>query len=75
LKSFIQANQTESLNSDNAHPVQNVFKSDASVLKSDVDEQLILAFSFNQPVKIHSLKFIAGGILFIIYRRKWSKDY
>ncbi|KAJ3371942.1 Thioredoxin-like protein 1 [Kappamyces sp. JEL0680] len=51
LQSFIQSNQIECLNSDAAHPVQNIFKPDASVLQSDVDEQLIVSFSFNQPVK------------------------
>ncbi|KAJ3302972.1 Thioredoxin-like protein 1 [Kappamyces sp. JEL0829] len=60
LQSFIQSNQIECLNSDAAHPVQNIFKPDASVLQSDVDEQLIVSFSFNQPVKVHSLKFIGG---------------
>jgi PITH domain len=60
LQQFV-SNQLECLNSDNSHPIQNIFKADASVLKSDVDEQLILAISFNQPVKVHSLKIIAGG--------------
>lgn len=60
LQQFI-SNQLECLNSDVAHPVQNIFKADKSVLKSDADEQLIIAISFQQPVKVHSLKFIAGG--------------
>jgi hypothetical protein len=60
LQQFV-SNQLECLNSDNSHPIQNIFKPDRSLLKSDVDEQLILAISFNQPVKVHSLKIIAGG--------------
>ncbi len=60
LQPFI-SNQLECLNFDTAHPIQNIFKEGESVLKSDVDEQLILAIGFNQPVKVHSLKFIGGG--------------
>jgi hypothetical protein len=66
LKPYL-SNQLECLNSDVAHPVQNIFKGDDSVLKSDVDEQIILGISFNQPVKVHSLKFIAGGIVSFLF--------
>lgn len=55
--------QIECLNQDSKFPIQNILKSDDSVLKSDVDEQLILCIAFNQPVKVHSLKFVGGGYL------------
>ncbi|KAJ2998683.1 hypothetical protein HDV02_004214 [Globomyces sp. JEL0801] len=58
LQPFISKN-VECLNSDVKHPIQNIFNKDDSVLKSDSDEQLILSISFNQPVKIHSLKFLS----------------
>lgn len=62
LQQFI-SNQLECLNSDVAHPIQNIFKEGDGVLKSDCDEQLILAISFNQPVKVHSLKFISESMI------------
>lgn len=58
LHQFI-SNQIECLNFDSNHQVGNIFTSDATVLQSDSDEQLIITIGFNQPVKIHSLKFIA----------------
>ena len=75
LQSFISNQSIECLNFDTAHPIQNIFKDGESELKSDADEQLILAFSFNQPVKVHSLKIIGGGrhLFLNLTIRKWPK--
>ena len=61
LKQFM-SNQIECLNFDSGFPVQNVFNNDESLLKSDADEQLIIGIPFNQPVKVHSIKFISNGL-------------
>ncbi|KAJ3268761.1 hypothetical protein HDV01_002307 [Terramyces sp. JEL0728] len=58
LQPFI-SKQLECLNSDDKHPVQNIFQEEG-VLKSDADEQLLITVYFNQPVKVFSLK-LAGG--------------
>ncbi|KAJ1964479.1 hypothetical protein GGI12_001399 [Dipsacomyces acuminosporus] len=47
--------QSECLNQNDDHPLENVFKSDDSYLESDVDEQLMLHIQFNQPIKLHSI--------------------
>jgi hypothetical protein len=47
----------DALNQQEEHNVKNIFKDDDSFLESDVDEQLIISVPFNQPVKLHSLKF------------------
>lgn len=56
LNTFIQKNQCECLNESDDHPMVHSFTSNGGYLQSDVDEQLILSVTFNQPVKIHSLK-------------------
>jgi hypothetical protein len=61
LKDLI-SHQMECLNQDTKFPVQNIFKRDSSVLKSDVDEQLLINIQFNQPVKVHSIKIVSKGI-------------
>ncbi|KAI8070706.1 PITH domain-containing protein [Gongronella butleri] len=60
LTDIITPNQMDALNQQDEHNVKNIFKSDTSYLESDVDEQLIITVPFNQPVKIHSLKFKVG---------------
>ncbi|KAI8885495.1 DUF1000-domain-containing protein [Backusella circina FSU 941] len=57
LTEFITPNQMDALNQKDDHNVKNIFKEDESYLESDVDEQLIISVPFNQPVKLHSLKF------------------
>jgi hypothetical protein len=64
LEPFIDFNQIECLNQDQKHGYQHIFQPSKNVLKSDVDEQIILSIQFRQPVKIHSMKFIAGGTVF-----------
>jgi len=56
LNGFIQQNQCECLNESDDHPLSFAVKSDGGYLQSDVDEQLIISVTFNQAVKIHSLK-------------------
>lgn len=56
LNSFIQKNQCECLNESDDHPMVHCLTTSAGFLKSDVDEQLILSITFNQAVKIHSLR-------------------
>ncbi|KAI9473605.1 MAG: PITH domain-containing protein [Benjaminiella poitrasii] len=57
LTEYITPNQMDALNQKEEHNVKNIFKDDDSYLESDVDEQLIISVPFNQPVKLHSLKF------------------
>ncbi|CEP11437.1 hypothetical protein [Parasitella parasitica] len=57
LTEFITPNQMDALNQQEEHNVKNIFKDDDTFLQSDVDEQLIISVPFNQPVKLHSLKF------------------
>ncbi|ORZ05778.1 PITH domain-domain-containing protein [Absidia repens] len=57
LTEIITPNQMDALNQQEEHNVKNLFKKDESYLESDVDEQLIISVPFNQPVKLHSLKF------------------
>jgi len=59
LTSLFSTKECNCLNESDDHVFLNAFKKDASYLESDCDEQLILTISFNQPVKVHSLKFEA----------------
>ncbi|KAJ3280325.1 hypothetical protein HK104_000751 [Borealophlyctis nickersoniae] len=61
LTEFITMNQLECLNQKNEGAVRNAFKSDGTVLESDVDEQLIIVIPFNQAVKLHSMKIVPAG--------------
>ena len=56
LSSFIDKSQSECLNEADDHPYSHCLTSGGGYLESDCDEQLILSVSFNQAVKIHSLK-------------------
>ncbi|KAJ3125801.1 hypothetical protein HK098_008189 [Nowakowskiella sp. JEL0407] len=59
LTDFVNIKQLECLNEDSEHPVQKAFEKGGTLLKSDVDEQLILNIQFNVAVKLHSIKIIA----------------
>lgn len=56
LTSFIQKADSECLNEADDHPFAHCLTS-GGYLQSDCDEQLILSITFNQVVKIHSIKF------------------
>jgi len=58
LKQFIVAAGCNCLNEndDNNNTHKNAFEDNPSVLESDCDEQLMLTITFNQPVKVHSMK-------------------
>ncbi|XP_018318667.1 thioredoxin-like protein 1 [Agrilus planipennis] len=56
LQPFILKSSYECLNESDEHPFSNCLQAGDSYLQSDCDEQLILSLSFNQSVKIHSLK-------------------
>ncbi|XP_055840807.1 thioredoxin-like protein 1 [Episyrphus balteatus] len=59
LNTFISKQQCECLNESDDHPMLHCFEPNGGYLQSDCDEQLILSVTFNQVVKIHSLKFKA----------------
>ncbi|GJQ66051.1 hypothetical protein Trydic_g4139 [Trypoxylus dichotomus] len=56
LSPFILKAQCECLNEDDEHPLSNALAAEGGFLQSDCDEQLIISFTFNQAVKVHSLK-------------------
>ncbi|XP_055606650.1 thioredoxin-like protein 1 [Uranotaenia lowii] len=57
LVTFIQKNQCECLNESDDHPLTNALSATGGHLESGCDEQLIISVTFNQVVKIHSIKF------------------
>lgn len=59
LGTFITNSQCECLNEADDHPLGHALKAGAGYLASDCDEQLIISVTFNQAVKIHSIKFKA----------------
>lgn len=56
LSPFISKSQCECLNESDDHPLPDCLASGGGFLQSDCDEQLIINITFNQSVKIHSLK-------------------
>merc|ERR1719411_1088686 len=56
LSSFLDKKLCECLNEDDDHPYAHCLTSGGGYLASDCDEQLILSLSFNQVVKVQSLK-------------------
>ncbi|XP_070504146.1 thioredoxin-like protein 1 [Chironomus tepperi] len=54
LSTFIMKNMCECLNESDDHNFQHCL--DSGYLASDCDEQLIISITFNQAVKIHSIK-------------------
>ncbi|KAI9245262.1 PITH domain-containing protein, partial [Sporodiniella umbellata] len=62
LSSHITSNQVDALNQQKDNNIKNILLENDAYLESDVDEQLIMNIPFNQPVKIHSLKFKVPNI-------------
>lgn len=56
LGTFVMKNMCECLNESDDHTLDQILNSGPGFLASDVDEQLIINYAFNQAVKIHSLK-------------------
>ncbi|XP_023937941.1 thioredoxin-like protein 1 [Bicyclus anynana] len=56
LTTFITKSECECLNEADDHPLAQALTSGGGYLASDCDEQLIINLSFNQLVKIHSVK-------------------
>lgn len=56
LSPFILKAQCECLNENDEHPLSNALTAGGGFLQSDCDEQLIISITFNQAVKVHSLK-------------------
>lgn len=56
LSTFILKQQCECLNESDDNGLANAFMTGPAYLASDVDEQLIISITFNQAVKIHSIK-------------------
>lgn len=55
LLSLINKSQSECLNQSDDDTWENALTQNSKCLKSDVDEQLLLYISFQQPVKLHSM--------------------
>jgi len=56
LDTLLDKKLCECLNESDDHPYQHALTSGGGFLESDCDEQLILSLSFNQAVKVHSIK-------------------
>ncbi|CAH1108521.1 unnamed protein product [Psylliodes chrysocephalus] len=56
LSPFISKAECECLNESDDHPFTHCLTSGGGFLQSDCDEQLIISITFNQSVKIHSLR-------------------
>jgi len=56
LVQYIDHSKSECLNESDDHPYKHCLTSGGGYLASDCDEQLILSLSFNQVVKVQSIK-------------------
>ncbi len=56
LAPYLDKSKSECLNEADDHPYGHCLTSGGGFLESDCDEQLILSLSFNQAVKVHSIK-------------------
>lgn len=59
LSTYISEKESECLNEDDDHPYSHCLTAGLGFLQSDCDEQLIMSISFNQAVKMHSIKIMA----------------
>lgn len=60
LSSFITKSGCECLNESDDHPLAHCLDNNKQTyLESDCDEQLIITLAFSQPIKLHSVKFVA----------------
>jgi len=59
LAPFLLSSGCDCLNESDEHVHKNIFSKNDSYLESDCDEQLMLTLSFNQAVKVHSIKLTA----------------
>ena len=59
LSPYFSANTIDCLNAAPGFPVGNAFKADDTYLKSDVDEQLMIGITFNQPIRLHSIQIVS----------------
>jgi len=59
LASLINKSGCECLNESDDHTLDHALSNKGGYLESDCDEQLIISLTFNQAVKLHSLKFQA----------------
>ncbi|KAJ1732495.1 hypothetical protein LPJ72_003394 [Coemansia sp. Benny D160-2] len=55
VTSMVVKKESDCLNQNDDHPLENVFTEGDSVLESDVDEQMIIHVSFRKPIKLHSI--------------------
>jgi hypothetical protein len=56
LFQYLDSSKCECLNEADSHPYQHCLTDGGGFLQSDCDEQLIISLSYNQIVKVHSLK-------------------
>ena len=56
LFEFLDKSQMECLNEADDHPLIHCLQSGGGFLESDSDEELIVSLTFNQSVKVHSIK-------------------
>merc|ERR1719222_1821467 len=56
LAQYLDSSKSECLNEADDHPYQHCLTSGGGHLASDCDEQLIISLSFNQVVKVQSLR-------------------
>ena len=56
LDTLLAKQYCECLNQSDDHPYEHCLTEGGGFLESDCDEQLILSLTFNQAVKVHSLR-------------------
>ncbi|KAL6073500.1 Thioredoxin-like protein 1 [Balamuthia mandrillaris] len=59
ITEYVDRSQATCLNASEEHPWQHILTKEETYLESDCDEQLLVYLPFKQPLKIHSLNFVA----------------